>query len=295
MQNSWLSGIPYEVAFWRSIYRNGAARRNLFAWSRWGKEIQLDAYPEVTDFLSSLSAQGHEPLVLDCGCGLSFCTGNLLQGKPLNLHFVDPLAPYYNRIASQCPLTLPSIEFGWVEYLSSFYPKSDVSLIMVQNALDHSANPLKGILEGLQALQLGGVLYLKHYPNEAEREKYSGFHQFNVCEENGELFIWNKAVRHNVSRLVAPFASVQLRSFDNPVEVVAILTKTAPVPSVLLSPQADVVELSQLLLQQSQSVDSFGFCLSYHFHKVFYGVAQFFLRFCSKSFRDALKRFLKMG
>ena len=34
----WISGIPYEVAFWRSYYGNRRRRRDLFGWSRYGRE-----------------------------------------------------------------------------------------------------------------------------------------------------------------------------------------------------------------------------------------------------------------
>lgn len=99
------------------------------------------------------------------------------------------------------------------EYLSAFIQNNDASLITIQNALDHSSTPVKGIIESLISLREGGILYLNHHPNEAEMEKYKGFHQYNVDERNGELYIWNKDYCINVTKLLDGFASVETKGW----------------------------------------------------------------------------------
>lgn len=99
------------------------------------------------------------------------------------------------------------------EYLSAFIQNHDASLITIQNALDHSSAPVKGIIESLISLREGGILYLNHHPNEAEMEKYKGFHQYNVDERNGELYIWNKDHHINVTELLDGFASVETKGW----------------------------------------------------------------------------------
>lgn len=110
------------------------------------------------------------------------------------------------------------------EYLSAFIQNHDASLITIQNALDHSSAPVKGIIESLISLREGGVLYLNHHPNEAEMEKYKGFHQYNVDERNGELYIWNKNHHINVTELLDGFASVETKRMDNG-HIIAIIRK----------------------------------------------------------------------
>lgn len=110
------------------------------------------------------------------------------------------------------------------EYLSAFIQNHDASLITIQNALDHSSAPVKGIIESLISLREGGILYLNHHPNEAEMEKYKGFHQYNVDERNGKLYIWNKAHHVNVTELLDSFASVETKRMDNG-HIIAIIRK----------------------------------------------------------------------
>lgn len=110
------------------------------------------------------------------------------------------------------------------EYLSAFIQNHDASLITIQNALDHSSAPVKGIIESLISLREGGILYLNHHPNEAEMEKYKGFHQYNVDERNGKLYIWNKAHHVNVTELLNGFASVETKRMDNG-HIIAIIRR----------------------------------------------------------------------
>jgi hypothetical protein len=126
-----------------------------------------------------------------------------------------------------------------MEYLSAFYPKHDVTLIIIQNALDHSADPVKGILEALQSLQVNGILYLNHHPNEAEFENYRGFHQFNITlEENDDLIIWNKKNRFNINELFSNYISIENKIIDN--NVISILRKIADIPQNYLEKDNDI-------------------------------------------------------
>lgn len=155
--------------------------------------------------------------MFDVGCGMSYAIGDKIKkdGKlvPLDIHYVDPLAFHFNRILRKSKRNLPQIEFGMAEYLSAFIPNQDASLITIQNALDHSSAPVKGIIESLLSLHEGGVLYLNHHPNEAEMEKYKGFHQYNVDEQEGQLVIWNKQGSINITQLLDGFASVEIKKW----------------------------------------------------------------------------------
>lgn len=154
---NWVKGIPYEIAYWKGVYSNKKRIKSLFEWSKYNKEIDLYSF-DVNKFLS----QKENPIIVDAGCGMSFSNGDKLDGKQLNVFYIDPLAPFFNKIIEKKKLDLPKITFGFIEYLSAFLPNK-VSLIIVQNALDHSLNPLKGILECIESLEIGGVLYLRHF------------------------------------------------------------------------------------------------------------------------------------
>ena len=181
----------------------------MMGWSHYGQEIQLEEF-DAGAFLRSRQ----QPVVLDVGCGMSYATGNYLSAggrlQPLDIHYVDPLASYFNDILRRYKRDLPEIEFGMMEYLSAFYPSGHADLVVIQNALDHSAKPLKGIVEALHILKPGGILYLNHHADEAEREHYKGFHKYNINQADGHLTIWNKDSKHDVNQLLEGFAEVQL-------------------------------------------------------------------------------------
>ena len=229
----WTKGIAYEVAFWNNVCRWAHTFEGTMNWSGYGNTIQLEHF-DVNDFL----CQTDSPKVLDVGCGMSYATGNYLtkngQQYPLDIHYVDPLAHYFNQILRRHHRELPDIDFGMMESLHDYYPEHDVALVIIQNALDHSAYPLRGIIASIETLQKGGILYLNHHPNEAETEHYKGFHQYNIIEEEGHLIIWNKDSRWDVNKAVSGFADVEVCVHDNG-HVIAIIRKNRDVPAEALA------------------------------------------------------------
>ena len=164
-----MQGIPYEVAFWRSYYANRKRRRQLMEWSQYGRECSLDGF-DLAAFVSTCPSP--EPLLLDVGCAMSYAFGNIVGGRPQKVLYIDPLAPFYNRILRRYRIDRPEITFGMVEYLSATNAGVTADFIHIRNALDHCADPMEGILQALACLRTGGVLYLNHFDNEALREAY---------------------------------------------------------------------------------------------------------------------------
>ena len=142
---------------------------------------------------------------------LAIAFGNIINGKSTDVTYVDPLAPFYNKILEKYKIDRPLITFGMIESLSASFDKDSIDFIHVRNALDHCANPLQGIIQCLICLKIGGVLY---FINEAEGEGYRGFHQFNISAENGQLILWSKNVRINVSDYCKEFATVETSITD---------------------------------------------------------------------------------
>ena len=195
---------------------------------------------------------------------------------------------------------MPEIEFGMSEYLSSFIPDKDAALITIQNALDHSSAPIKGIVEALVSLRKGGVLYLNHHPNEAEMEKYKGFHQYNVDEKAGELIIWNKTEKINVSQLLMGFASVETKRMDTG-HIVAVITRNGTEETRPVSLQGyvddkyDKAELCKVLLQFQYTNTSLGKKLKDSFYAVSVNFIQFFAQMLPWHIKMKLKRLIKQA
>ncbi|MBD5328859.1 MAG: hypothetical protein HDS03_09860 [Bacteroides sp.] len=207
LSRRWISGIPYEVAFWRSYYSNRSSRKALMSWSEYGKECKLDDF-DVKAFVDGLGIE--DPLIVDVGCALSYVLGNRIGGRQYKLEYLDPLAPYYNDILDDYSLPYPRITFGMGETLGLHYREGSVSLLHIRNALDHSVRPMTVVWQALICLHIGGVLYLNHKPNEAEHEAYLGFHQYNVDCRDGRLVIWNREERIDVGDELNGYASVKV-------------------------------------------------------------------------------------
>lgn len=282
---NWVKGIPYEIAFWKGVYSSKKRLVSLFKWSRYNKEIELTNF-DVNAFLS----QKDNPTVVDAGCGMSFSNGDKLNGKQLNVYYIDPLAPFFNKIIEKKKHDLPKITFGFIEFLSTFVP-NNVSLIIVQNALDHSNNPIKGILECIESLEIGGVLYLRHFRNEAETENYRGFHQYNISIENDEMIIWNKESKTNIHRLLEDFAEITTSTHDK--EVIAVITKKQKLTSELIDYKKDIVSLSNQYIEVIQNFNTISFSLSYHWNFFKLRVIQMFAQLFSWKTRQNIKKYLK--
>ena len=288
----WIDGIPYEIAYWNSLLKIKKSREGLFAWSKAGEEVSVGQF-DLPVFLRRWKMQNSgNPVILDVGCGISYYMGDKLDGEILDVHFIDPLAPFYNKLLSRYNIRKPPIEFGMIEYLSAFYPEQNVAFIQVQNALDHCSNPLKGIFECLNCLAVGGILYLKHFINEAERENYRGFHQFNIDNVAGQLVIWNKNERYDVGELTKDFCRITLVNGENN-EIIAVVEKTASLPVDYHSLQKDRKDLCQQTISITELLGSTKFTLRYQFYSALYTVGQVVMRFFSPQFKARIKRILR--
>lgn len=222
----WVTGIPYEVAFWRSYYSRRKSREALLSWSQLGKECTLDNF-DIVSYISGIDRE--DPVIVDVGCALCYMFSNLIGGKEYNVRYLDPLAPFYNKILDDYSLGYPRITFGMGETLNLVFPKDSVSFFHIRNALDHSVRPMMVIWQALICLHVGGVLYLNHKPNEAEHEAYVGFHQYNVDCVDGKLIIWNKDERIDVGEALSGYADVKASVTDSG-RIVGVITKTGDLP-----------------------------------------------------------------
>lgn len=260
----WIKGIPYEVAFWQSYYNNRKRLRDLFGWSLIGQECVLDNF----DMAAFLAARKEDkPVILDVGCALSYAFGTKIGGKDLEIDFIDPLAPFYNKILDKHKPELPHIKFGMTETLGAIYPENSVTFIHIRNSLDHSMNPMKGILQAVDCLKPGGVLYLNHFRNEAENEGYRGFHQFNIDIRNGRLVLWNATECIDVASELGEAAKVSPSTTPEG-RIVAVIEKKAPLGHLIDRRQAGR-EMVEMAMQTIEYFHSPACALKYHWTRLY--------------------------
>ncbi len=288
----WLRGIPYEVAFWRSYYGSKRRRRDLFRWSEYGRECRLDNF-DAQGYIASLPHP--DPLVVDLGCALSYAMGNLFPAKPAaRVDFVDPLAPFYNRILDRYAIDRPRIRFGMVENLSGSYAPGSVDLIHVRNALDHCADPMRGIIEALACLRPGGVLYLNHFRDEARREGYRGFHQWNITLRGGALTLWNRETAIDVAAELGASASVEASETTDG-RIVAVIRKEGELPLSLHDPAASSMRAPRMLMAAVEHFHTLPRSASYQFARLYSTLGHRLMRLLPYSLMNRVKALMGKG
>ncbi|MDE6631591.1 MAG: class I SAM-dependent methyltransferase [Muribaculaceae bacterium] len=282
----WLSGIPYEVAFWRSYYGNKRRRADLFSWSLYDKPCHLDNF-DIGKYVDGLETP--RPKLLDVGCALSYMFSSNINGKHFDVDYVDPLAPFYNQILRRYRIERPEIQFGMIESLTGSYAPNTVDFIHVRNALDHCSNPLNGIIQALAALKKNGVLYLNHFRNEAKNEGYRGFHQFNINEKDGDFILWNKDIELNVTEICKGFAEVTT-TVTAEGRIVSVLTKKAEVSSTLYNPQEIAMLMTSNMMATVEYFHKFRSSSKYQTKRIISTIGHRTMRMMPYSILNKIKR-----
>ncbi len=192
---NWLNGIPDEIRFWRHyLGSQGHDFHGDFSF-RLRPDTEIG---ERDDKLARALSSMEIPRVrlLDVGAGPLTNLGKKLPGVEVEMVPCDPLADVYGWLLDENGITPPvRTKFADAENLSEFFGWGDFDAVHCANALDHSYDPLNGILEMLKVVSTRGFVQLGHWENEAEYEKYGGFHQWNFTERDGDFVIWNRGAR----------------------------------------------------------------------------------------------------
>ena len=134
---AWSSGISSEIEFWdRWMQEKGGP------WPEDYKSRVEGSY-EFPGRLAALVP--HVPpaqlAALDVGSGPLPYIGRTLNGQAINLTCVDPLAPFYKELGTKHGLNI-TVEQAFVEDLTAAFDIESFDLVHMQNALDHSFDPV---------------------------------------------------------------------------------------------------------------------------------------------------------
>ena len=175
---TWVKGIDYELSFWAdfvdSLIENYKINNN----------NKLNYLPDDSSYIEEEFCYCHDrDNVLDVGSGaVPFYFHQLLKHKKnIDFYSVDPLAKAYKELFSIKSINVAGVaETCFVEDLSSKFSENFFDVVHMSNSLDHSFDPILALWQMLYVCNIGGYILLRHNCNEAEREKYSGFHQWNI-------------------------------------------------------------------------------------------------------------------
>jgi SAM-dependent methyltransferase len=222
---AWRAGIPYELAFWsRWLAQRGGEFALDFA-NRTNPALAADTYVEqVIERLGQPKVR-----LLDVGAGPLCCLGKISQHAEMEITAVDPMADFYDDLLSENQLVpLVRTQFGMGEDLALQFTSDSFDIVHIQNALDHSLDPVRVTLQMLLVCRLGGYVMLRHAYNEAEHERYTGFHKWNLTNDGEAFVVWTPELRTNLTQELAPFARSEFLLTDG--YLINLFQKTAEVP-----------------------------------------------------------------
>jgi SAM-dependent methyltransferase len=204
-KQKWVAGKQHEIDFWSKWFETKG--------SEWKKDYtdRLDANLPFQEYLVKYLPKSPQCSILDVGAGPLTILGKVLPGYELRIIAVDPLASEYDHILRRYNISpIVRTEYCEAERLSEKFPSGFFDLIHIQNALDHSHDPLEGIKQMLKVLKNNCFIFMAHFTNEAEKGKYVGFHQWNFCREDDKFIIWNKDTRIDVHEALKSLAEVTI-------------------------------------------------------------------------------------
>ena len=170
--HAWRGGIAEELQFWRHWLDTCGAQWSDDYAKRFNPQNPLDSVAQ--DVISA--AQLDSASILDVGAGPVTVVGYQMPGVQIKITAVDPLAHGYQRLlADRNKIPVIKTEFALAEFAASLFASQQFDIVHCRNALDHSFDPMTGILEMLQVVKTGGTVLLRHLPNEADNRLYEDF------------------------------------------------------------------------------------------------------------------------
>ncbi len=192
MEQPTTDGFAHEIEFWKGFVKSERFLNN-WVFPEQNPEIRAN-HPDVAkcfdDFYAQwVAEQGGEkevepdhmrPHVLDVGSGALSWIKGLIR---MRLYSCDPLAHEYREIFDyhSHPNAINYIPHKVsAEELSKEYPENFFDIVHCSNALDHTQNPYKAILEMERVCRPGGMILIQGFENEAIHEDWKGLHQWNI-------------------------------------------------------------------------------------------------------------------
>lgn len=127
--------------------------------------------------------------VLDVGAGALTSLGKVWLGRDVRLHPIDPLADRYAPLLEKHGIAPPvPTLYGRGEDLAQRYGAERFDLVHARNSIDHSQDPVDVIDQLVAVVKSGGIVVLMHATNEADKQGFGGFHQWNF-DARGDHFV----------------------------------------------------------------------------------------------------------
>lgn len=182
---TWQGALDEEIGFWRQII-NGT-----FPEKSWCEDMRVRARGENGLPNPILSFVHPGARILDVGAGPVSVLGLRNAPAEVELVAVDPLAEAYAALLAEAAVT-PWNVTRWSEAERLSEMKLGLfDVVYSRNALDHSYDPTRAIIEMTKVCKPTGLVFLEGSVNESVKQNAAGLHQWNFMPiDSGELVIW---------------------------------------------------------------------------------------------------------
>jgi len=223
-ERRWGGAQGEEVQFWDHVLATrGAEWKDVYP-------MRYDPEWPLQDYLCSLVAAppGAVVRILDVGAGPLTILGKKWAGRTVDITALDPNADAYDRLLNKHGVTPPiRTRLGYAELLTTVVPQSSFDLVHSRNAIDHSRDAVLAIEQMVGCAKPGSWVFLNHSIREAEKEAYSGSHQWNLYPRDGAFYVGRPGrFSVNMTRRLADRAKVEVRtSHDGPTWFVVVMKR----------------------------------------------------------------------
>lgn len=213
--DAWRARSSQEVNFWENWVKTGGSQ-----WPDGFKRKTNPDAPLIGTAEAFLTELGHDPArvckVLDIGSGPLSYVGTKSDTYSIDLTIVDPLADDYNRLLDAKGVTgVARPQEGYFETATRQFGTNAFDLVWCFNSLDHSMDPLLGLFNLLSVCRIGGGLILSFHPNEADRGKYQGLHQWNLDYQEDKIVMSQMGRQMNLMPLLEQQQIVSLTQLED--------------------------------------------------------------------------------
>lgn len=180
-KESWSGLVCEETGYWtRTIARNPAAFQG-----RLDRETPTN--PLLKGLVDLLPAS--EVSILDVGSGPApVVLGR--YSKPVEFVACDPLAEEYLAALAKYNVTSPvTLIAADGEKLPDHFEDERFDITHIQNALDHSYDPVTIVLNMLRLTRPGGLVVIHSQVDEGYHQQWHGLHQWNIRPDAGGFSI----------------------------------------------------------------------------------------------------------
>lgn len=178
MEQPTTDGFAHEIEFWKGFVKSDRFLNN-WVLPEQNPEIRAN-HPDVAkcfdDFAAARNQEWDIIDVIDVGSG----TLPWIKGILPNMRLIacDPLADEYAKIFDYNKHGQDAPVKAFAESLP--FDENTFDIVHCSNALDHTQNPYKAILEMERVCRPGGMILIQGFENEAIHEDWKGLHQWNI-------------------------------------------------------------------------------------------------------------------